>query len=531
MSARLLFQGAHRAPPGRPLHLVGPADLDPTLAGFPRQPDDGAVVIVESAARRAAFPWHRQKLALLLSAWRHLAQALADQGFDVRIYASADLRGGLEAAGADLQTRALVCLAPREVGYEAELERLRADGWALTVHDDGGPGGHFLLRRAEVFAWAQTQRPPYRMDAFYRHLRRRLGLLLDASGKPLGGKWSFDADNRQVPKGERPPPPPAHPPDALTRAELARVQRWPGLWGQAEPFDWPVDRAGAQRELADFVAHRLPRFGAFQDAMVDGQPFLWHARLSPALNLGLLHPRELVDAAVAALEAGAAPLASVEGFVRQVIGWREFIRAMYLLRMPGLREANGLGAELPLPAAFWEPGAAGMRCVDEAVRDVHARGYAHHIQRLMVLGNLGLLLGVRPIELSRWFRAAFVDASEWVELPNVHGMALFADDGFTTKPYVASGAYIDRMGDHCGRCRFDVRQRTGPTACPYNSLFWDFMARHRARLGAHPRLGMLLRTWDGFPADEQQRIRETADLARARLGPPAARWSFDDDAA
>jgi deoxyribodipyrimidine photolyase-related protein len=204
---------------------------------------------------------------------------------------------------------------------------------------------------------------------------------------------------------------------------------------------------------------------------------------------------------------------------------------MYLLRMPELRAANGLGADRPLPAAFWEPGAAGMRCLDAAVGDVHDRGYAHHIQRLMVLGNLGLLLGVRPLELSRWFRAAFVDASEWVELPNVHGMALFADDAFTTKPYAASGAYLDRMGDHCGRCRFDVGQRTGPTACPFNSLFWDFMARHRDRLGANPRLAVLLRTWDRFPPEEQARVRQTAELARARLAPPATAWSFDDDAA
>jgi deoxyribodipyrimidine photolyase-related protein len=372
------------------------------------------------------------------------------------------------------------------------------------------------------------------MDTFYRWMRRKLDVLLDGT-RPVGGKWSFDKDNRKPAKGARPPVLPTFAPDAITLGVMAEVDGWSTGWGETAGFGWPVTRSQALDALERFIEERLPSFGDFQDALVEGETFLWHACLSPALNLGLLHPSELLDAALDAYARGAAPINAVEGFVRQVIGWREFIRGVYHLRMPALREANRFGAETPLPDLYWDPERTEMACVSDAVRSVREHGYAHHIQRLMVLGNLGLLLGIRPRELSHWFWAGFVDAHEWVELPNVIGMALAADSTFTTKPYAASGAYINKMSNHCRGCRYNVRARVGDDACPFNALFWDFMARHRDDLGRNPRLGMLLRTWDRWSPEEQEAIRARAEAVQAALHPAQddprfGAWTFDDDA-
>ena len=517
---------------GRRLHLVLPWDLDRRLACCPRAPADGPVLLVESVARSRAMPFHRQKLTLVLAAQRHFAAALRAEGFEVLLLRAPTYAAGVARAVAATGAVEVVALEPPERGIEASLRAADAEGALgapLRLLPDGGPGGRFLLSRAELQAWA-AGRSTLRMDHFYSFMRRRLDLLMDGD-KPLGGKWSFDEDNRKFPKGERPPPPPWFPPDPLTEAAITEVEGWGIGWGAARPFGWPVTRAQALDALQRFIDERLPLFGDFEDAMIEGQPVLWHAALSPALNLGLLSPGECVAAAVAAHAAGRAPLNAVEGFVRQVIGWREFIRAIYVLRMPTLRTANALDAHAPLPAAYWSPSATDMACLRSALEGVHARGYAHHIQRLMVLGQLGLLLGVEPLALSRWFFSAFVDAFEWVELPNVHGMALFADPSFTTKPYAASGAYIQRMSNHCAGCRYDVKQRTGPESCPFNALYWDFLSRHRDRFGKHPRVGALYRSYDRFGEGERQAIADTAAATRARLfaAPPPA-WTFDDDA-
>ena len=509
-----------------------PWDLDRRLACCPAAPEDGPVVLIESVARSRAMPFHRQKLSLVLAAQRHFAAGLRAEGFDVLLLRAPTYAEGLARAVRQTGAGQVVALEPPERGVEASLraaEAAGAIGAPVRWLPDGGPGGRFLLSREELRAWA-AGRSALRMDHFYSFMRRRLGLLMDGD-KPLGGKWSFDEDNRKVPRGERPPPPVWFAPDPLTEAAIDEVESWGIGWGAARPFGWPVTRAQALEALRRFIDERLPRFGDFEDAMVEGQPVLWHAALSPALNLGLLSPGECVAAAVEAHAAGRAPLNAVEGFVRQVIGWREFIRAIYVLRMPELRAANALGAHAPLPAAFWRPAAADMACLRAALQGVHDRGYAHHIQRLMVLGQLGLLLGVEPLALSRWFFAAFVDAFEWVELPNVHGMALFAETSFTTKPYAASGAYINRMSNHCAGCRYDVKQRTGPEACPFNALYWSFLAQHRERFGRHPRIGALYRNYDRFGEAEQRAIAETAAATRARLlSEPGPAWRFDDDA-
>jgi len=516
----------------RPAYFVGPCDLDARLDCVPREPGSGTVVLVESIDKGHALPFHRQKLVLVLSAMRHFADELADAGHDVEVVRAQTYADGIRAHVARHGSSRVVALVPRDQGLEQSLRD--ADlGAPLDLRDDGGPGGHFLLTRAEFAQWA-ADRAQLRMDTFYRWIRRHLDVLLH-DGKPVGGKWSFDADNRKPARGDRPPPLPRYAPDAVTREVMTEVGRWSTGWGTLDGFGWPVTRRDALNALSRFVTERLPLYGDYQDAMVEGESFLWHACIAPALNLGLLHPRDLLEAAIAAHERGAAPLNAVEGFVRQVIGWREFIRGVYHLRMPGLRAANRFGAEAPLPDLFWDPERTDMACVRDAVRSVRDHGYAHHIQRLMVLGNLGLLLGVRPIELSHWFWAGFVDAHEWVELPNVHGMALAADSTFTTKPYAASGAYIHRMSNHCRGCAYDVKAKTGDASCPFNSLFWDFMVRNRDDLSRNPRLAMLLRTWDKWSADQQAAIRARAHDVRDGLSPASAdpvfgAWSFRDDA-
>ena len=512
---------------GRPAYFVGPWDLDRRLACVPSSPDDGTIVMVESVGKSKALPFHRKKLVMVRSALRHFADALKADGFDVEVVRARSYVAGIERHVQARGSSRVIALRPREWGIDQSMQN--ADfGVPLDLHDDGGPGGHFLLTRDEFAEWA-GEKKQLRMDVFYRWMRRRTGILMDGK-RPEGGKWSYDAENRKAVKGERAPRIPRFEPDETTQQIMAEVEQWDGYWGSTEGFCWPVTRTDALHALDCFIEQRFERFGDFQDAMVEGETFLWHACLSPMLNLGLLHPQDLLDAAIDAHTAQDTPLNAVEGFIRQVLGWREFMRGAYWLRMPGLRDANRWDATAPLPPMFWEPDLAREACVRDALQSVYTHGYAHHIQRLMVLGNLSLLLGVQPLEVSHWFWAGFVDAYEWVELPNVHGMALAADTTFTTKPYAASGAYIKKMSNHCRGCRFDVKKRTGPDSCPFNSLFWDFMARHREPLSENPRVKVLFRTWDRWGPEQQAELRATADHHRARLCANPRSITVRDDA-
>jgi deoxyribodipyrimidine photolyase-related protein len=509
------------------LHFVGPWDLDARLPVLP-EPGTAPVVLIESRAKSSALPYHKQKLVLVLSAMRHFAEELRAAGHDVERVNARSYVDGLREVAARRGARSIAVMEPREWGMSQAFRKAEAEGALppLVRHDDGGPGSHFVFTRAEALGWA-AGRKELRMDLFYAFARKKSGLLMDAKGKPLGGKFSFDAENREPPGDERPPAHRGREPDAITRQAMEDVRRWGHGWGELDGFDWPVTRAAALDELERFFAERAALFGRYQDAMIEGEPYLWHTRIGAAMNLGLLRPLEVCQRIVAAHQAGM-PLAAAEGLLRQILGWREYVRAMYWLRMPAMRSANALGAKRPLPVFYWEPERTEMRCVRSAAAQVHATGYAHHIQRLMVLGNFALLAGIDPLAVSHWFWAGFVDAYEWVELPNVHGMALFADDGFTTKPYAASGAYIHRMSDHCGGCRFDPKRRTGPDACPFNPLFWSFLARHRERFGRHPRLGALYGTWDRFAETERAAVLASADAVLAGL-PPAETYRFDDD--
>ena len=513
----------------RPAYFVGPWDLNRDLACVPTDPAQGTVVLVESVGK-SRLSYHRKKLVLVLSAMRHFAEELRADGFSVEVVRARSYAQGIRRHVARVGATEVHALLPREWGLLKQLEAAEL-GAPVVWHDDGGPGGHFLLPRDAFGNWAEG-RKQLRMDLFYKFFRKQRGILLDGDRKPVGGRWSFDQDNRKkVPKGVTPPPLPRFEPDALTQAVMEEVASWDHGWGSVDGFAWPVTRADAKRALDAFVAERLHLYGDYQDALVTGEPFLWHACISPALNLGLLHPQELVDAALRAWDAGTAPINAIEGFIRQVLGWREFMRGVYWHRMPGLREANRFGAEMPLPAFFWEPERTDMLCVREAVSAVRDHGYAHHIQRLMVLGNLAMLLGVRPLDVSHWFWAGFVDAFEWVELPNVHGMAIGADTTFTTKPYAASGSYIHKQGDHCKGCRYNVKKRTGEDACPFNSLFWDFMVKHREALATNPRIAVLYRSWDRWDDEEQQAIRARAATLREAFVPLDHGWTFHDDQA
>ncbi len=515
---------------GRPAYFVGPWDLNRDLSCVPQRPADGTVVLVESRAKSQALPYHRKKLVFVLSAMHHFAAELREAGFDVHIVNASTYVEGIASHVESHGSTCIVALEPREWGLSRAFDQAVADnrwGVPLDRHDDGGPGGHFLLSRAEFRDWA-GDRARLRMADFYKWMRIRTGYLVK-NKKPEGGKWSFDAENRKPARGHSPPEIPRCEPDAMTRQQIDRVAKWKGHWGEAEGFSWPVTRQDALRHLDIFFEHRAESFGRFQDAMLAEQPFMWHSLISPAMNVGLLSPREVCERIVNEYASGRIPLASAEGLLRQILGWREFIRGVYWRRMPELRAANLLDAQRPLPDFFWEPDATDMTCLRESIGQVKETGYAHHIQRLMVQGNFALLAGVHPLEISHWFWAAFVDAYEWVELPNVHGMAVFADDTFTTKPYAASGKYIQRMSDYCGRCPYDVKARHGAGACPFNPLFWSFMHRHRDRLEANPRLRMLYRNWDRLDDREQKNTLESAEKLLSSYVPAEPAWRFRDD--
>lgn len=516
---------------GKPVYFIGPWDLNRDLACVPDDPSAGSVLLVESIAKGQAMPYHRKKLVMVLSALNHFAQELREDGYDVTVLNAPTYVEGIRRHVAARGATEVIAMQPREWGMTQAMRAADKEGTfgvPLKMHDDGGQGGHFMLPRQDFEAWAKG-RKQLRMDVFYRWMRKRTGMLM-AQGKPVGGKYSYDADNRKPPSSARPPATPQHAPDAITREVMARVARWPGHWGEVDGFDWAVTREEALADLEDFIAQRATRFGDFQDAMIVGEPWMWHARLSTAMNLSLISPQEVAQRALDAYHQGHMPLNAAEGFIRQVIGWREFIRGVYWRQMPGLRDANKLDAHRPLPDFFWQPEKTDMTCLRESISAVQQHGYAHHIQRLMVLGNFAMLAGISPLEISHWFWAGFVDAYEWVELPNVHGMAIYADDTFTTKPYAASASYINRMSDYCKNCRYQHTKRIGEKACPFNALYWRFMVKHREMIETNPRLSRLFGNWDRWGEEKQAPILAQAERFLDSLAPAEHGWQFHDDA-
>ncbi len=460
------------------------------------------VVMIESLARLNLRPYHRRKLVLIISAMRHYAAELRAAGYEVDYRAAPDFLTGLRAHVATFGTRHLICVAAAEYATRQFQQHLAAElGIAVTIL----PNTLFLVERYP------PKRPPALMEPFYRAMRRQTGLLIEPDGTPTGGIWNLDHENRRRYDGRTVPPPLRFPADDITRQAIADVTATcPQALGSAADFDLPVTRAQALQALDDFITHRLPNFGPFEDAMSSHHDLLFHSQLSPLLNIGLLDPLETAQAAVAAYQREHASLASVEGFVRQIIGWREYIYYRYWELMPALLQANAWYAERPLPSWYWT-GQTHMRCLSSVIRRVLRSGYCHHIERLMVLCNFAMLAGIRPQAVNDWFLECYVDAYEWVVTPNVIGMGLNADGGrIATKPYIASAAYIDKMSDYCKGCAYDRKARSGPRACPFNTLYWNFLITHEDRLRANPRFGPAVLGLQRLPADERSAIQRQA---------------------
>lgn len=480
---------------------------------FDREQD--AVLMMEVDEEATVVPQHKTRLVLFFSAMRHFRDDLCGRGMTVR-YSRLEDDGNRQSLAAEvarhakiLRPQALVMAKPGDHRVEQSILATAAGlGIPLEVREDS----HFLATPA-AFARFAAGRKSLVMETFYRGMRRRHAILMDGD-RPLGGRWNYDTENRET-FGKQGPgpirPPRSFAPDATTREVMAMVgRRYPDAPGALAQFDYPVQRQQAKQALDDFIDHRLARFGRYQDAMVTGEPFLYHSRLSSALNLHLLNPREVIEAACKAYEDGRAPLSSVEGFVRQILGWREYVRGIYWLKMPGYAELNALEADLPMPAFMWT-GETEMNCIRQSVGQLHEHAYAHHIQRLMVLGLFAMLLGVRPYAVHQWHMSMYVDAIDWVSLPNVLGMSQYGDGGIVgSKPYAASGNYVARMSDYCSGCRYDPRQAQGERACPFTTLYWDFLGRHERKLRGNPRMGFQLRNLDRKGLDERRAIRRQA---------------------
>ncbi len=482
------------------------------LAGLDSERD--VVLMMEVSEESTYVQHHKQKIVLILSAMRHFADELIKRGVAVDYVKldapdnSGTLTTEVQRAVARHDPDRLVVTEPGEWRVQAAVE-----GWeAMTGRPvDVRADDRFFASGARFARWARGRRT-WRMEHFYREMRREHAILMDGD-RPAGGEWNFDSENRKsLPASILPPDRRRFAPDDATREVMALVeQRFNGHFGTLEEFGWPVTRADALLALDDFIAYGLPRFGDYQDAMKAGAPFLFHSLLAPALNIGLLSPREVCEAAEAAWRSGNAPLNAVEGFVRQILGWREYVRGVYWTLMPEYAQRNALQATRKLPAFYWT-GDTPLRCLREAIGGTARYAYSHHIQRLMVTGNFALLAGVAPQEVERWYLAVYADAFEWVEMPNTLGMAVFADGGqMASKPYAASGAYIDRMSDFCRGCVYKVKLKTGPKACPFNYLYWAFLIRQKDRLLSNPRLAMPFRTLANWPQERKAAILAEAD--------------------
>lgn len=483
-------------------------------------PERDRVLMIETLGEAAHVHSHKHRIAVFLSAMRHYAASLRDDGWRVD-YATLDrgcpsLAAGVREAAGTHAPQALHAVEPGEWRVQHGLSTACGQlGLGLELHADG----HFLASREDFAGWAKGRKRLV-MEHFYREMRRRHDVLMDGD-EPLGGEWNYDEENRESFGRDGPgelPERPRFEPDETTREVIEAVNgHCADHPGSLDDFAWPVTRAQAREALRDFIEHRLPRFGKYQDAMWQGEPFLHHSLLSSCLNLKLLNPREVVAAATAALGGDGAPLAAVEGFVRQILGWREFVRGVYWMEMPGYRELNHYGHDTPLPEFFWNAETE-LNCLRQTFGDTLANGYAHHIQRLMIIGNFSVLAGLSPQAVCDWFLAVYVDAVEWVELPNTLGMALHGDGGIVgTKPYVSSAAYIDRMSNYCKDCRYDRKARHGDDACPFNYLYWDFLRRNRQSLAQKSRMRMVLKNLDRWEDEELDAISDSAEAFRNAL--------------
>ncbi|TVQ41532.1 MAG: cryptochrome/photolyase family protein [Wenzhouxiangella sp.] len=465
----------------------------------------------------ATHVWHHaKKIALVFAAMRHRADALREAAWTLdyhRYDPDSACQSFTDLVAEALRDREFEEIVVSWPGEWRVLDEVR--GWEKTfgIPVTVLPDSRFLCPLEDFESWADG-RKQLRMEYFYRQMRRRTGLLMDGD-QPRGGAWNFDRDNRKPWRGD---PPPARPmrfkPDETTAEVLELVADKMDAFGSLDDFDLPVTPTQARQALAHFIRSGLPHFGDFQDAMADDEDWLFHSRLSFSMNLGLLDPIEVCEAAERALDEGQAPINAVEGFIRQVIGWREYVRGIYWMKMPAYADMNELDSNEPLPAWYWT-GETGMRCLAQTIDATRRNAYAHHIQRLMVTGNFALIFGVLPREICEWYLAVYADAYDWVELPNTLGMVMHADGGLLgSKPYAASGKYIQRMSNYCKQCRYQVADTVGEKACPFNALYWDFLDRNRERLESNQRMRMMYRNLDRMDSDKLTAIRERAAWLR-----------------
>jgi deoxyribodipyrimidine photolyase-related protein len=456
---------------------------------------------------------HKKKIAFLFSAMRHFAEELQQSGYNVE-YTKLDdkdnadsFRGEVERALGQHKIDSIAVTHPGEYRVLADMLTWASD---FGVPVEIKPDDRFLCTPEAFADWAKD-RKRLRMEYFYRDMRRQYSILMQGN-EPIGGKWNYDAENRRSPEeGLDIPGPYSSDTDDITCGVLKLVeQRFLAHFGDLEPFHFAVTRDQALAALQLFIDSRLCLFGDYQDAMIEGEPWMYHSHISFYLNCGLLLPLECVKAAEQAYHQGKAPLNAVEGFIRQIIGWREYVRGIYWLKMPEYRQENYFEAGRDLPGFYWTANTS-MNCLRQCVLETRENAYAHHIQRLMVLGNFALLAGIDPKQVNEWFLSVYADAYEWVELPNVSGMILFADGGYlASKPYAAGGGYINRMSDYCKHCDYKVTKKNGPDACPFNYLYWDFVARNRKKLQSNHRMGMMYKTYDRMDADKKQAISDAS---------------------
>jgi deoxyribodipyrimidine photolyase-related protein len=482
-------------------------------------PDQDAVWMAE-VDYEAKHVWsHKQRIALFLSAMRHFRDELRERGFQV-FYTELDSVSFAERFSMRLSEDLKACMPKKVIvvrpGEWRVLEGLEKlclkEGYYLELREDA----HFYTTPDDFKLHAQG-RKALRMEFFYRELRKRFDILME-TGKPIGGDWNYDKENRGSFGKAGPDEPnagPGHPPDAITREVIELVEtRFGDHPGSLDSFAWAVTRAEAQSDLRRFLEERLPLFGQYQDAMWTDEPWLYHSLLSTSLNLKLLNPREVVDAAEQAYMDGQAPLAAVEGFIRQILGWREYVRGIYWMYMPEYLERNEMKADEALPEFYWT-GETEFECLRQSIGQTLEHGYAHHIQRLMVTGLYALLLGVDPKQVHEWYLAVYVDAVEWVELPNTLGMSQYGDGGLmASKPYIATGSYINKMSNYCKNCSKNPKEKTGDKACPFTTLYWDYLIRHEDKLRKNNRMSLQVRNLARIDEEERRAIREAADGIR-----------------
>ncbi len=522
------------------LAVVFGDQLDPDAALIKGLRKGDNVLMMEVVEESQHVPSHIQRTVMFLSAMRHFAADLRDthqdKGVEVR-YIELDAKGNtgsfateIERAAKDLKPSSIVCTEP---GEWRVLEMIEDVADSLKLELEVLPDEHFMTTREEFAKWADG-RKSLTMEYFYREQRKKTGYLMTKKGDPVGGDWNLDKENRETFGKDGPgkvPAPKRFPMDDITKAVVNAVRKklpdLPGELDDTEDFRWPVTRKEALAALKDFIKNRLEKFGPFEDAMWTGEPVLYHSLISPAINLKLLNPRECCEKALAAYNEGDAPLQSVEGFVRQLIGWREFIRGVYWFEGPGYGKRNSLEAGGKLPEFYWT-GEIDMACLRETIGQVLETGHNHHIPRLMVMGNFALLAGVHPRAITDWYLGMFVDGIDWVTTPNTLGMVMHADgrDGLGkgvtglvgTKPYAASGQYIKRMSNFCTNCRYDPGKKTGDEACPFSVLYWDFLIRHQDDFKDNQRMAMILKNVDRMKPEQRAELTRDGKRLRKELG-------------